>query len=52
MNYQETRNDMEQALGSIPGFFNGVPQDVLVQMWPVMKSYIFGQTRIPAKYRE
>jgi AhpD family alkylhydroperoxidase len=52
MNYQETQNDIQQAFGSIPGFFNGVPQDVLVQMWPVMKTYIFGQTRIPAKYRE
>jgi AhpD family alkylhydroperoxidase len=52
MDYQETRNDVERTFGSIPGFFGGVPQDVLVQMWPVMKTYIFGQTRIPAKYRE
>jgi AhpD family alkylhydroperoxidase len=52
MNYQETRNEIEQTFGSVPGFFNGVPQDVLVQMWPVMKTYIFSQTRIPAKYRE
>lgn len=52
MNYQETRSEMEQTFGSIPGFFNGVPQDVLVQMWPIMKTYMFGQTKIPAKYRE
>ena len=52
MNYQETISDMQQTFGSVPGFFGGVPQDVLVQMWPVMKTYIFGQTKIPAKYRE
>ncbi|MGI0037244.1 MAG: carboxymuconolactone decarboxylase family protein [Nitrososphaera sp.] len=52
MNYQETLNDMQQTFGSVPGFFSGVPQDMLVQMWPVMKTYTFGQTRIPGKYRE
>jgi AhpD family alkylhydroperoxidase len=52
MSYEETRSEIEKTFGLIPGFINGVPQDVLVQMWPVMKTYIFGQTRIPAKYRE
>jgi AhpD family alkylhydroperoxidase len=52
MSYEQTRNEIEKTFGLIPGFMNGVPQDVLVQMWPVMKTYIFGQTRIPAKYRE
>lgn len=52
MDYQETRTDMEKAFGSVPGFFSGVPQDMLVQMWPVMKTYTFGQTKIPVKYRE
>lgn len=50
--YKETRQEIEQTFGSFPGFFSGVPQDVLVQMWPVMKTYIFGQTKIPPKYRE
>ncbi|MCI0557003.1 MAG: carboxymuconolactone decarboxylase family protein [Nitrososphaera sp.] len=52
MNYQETRSEIERTFGSVPGFFNGVPQDVLVQMWPVMKTYILGQSKIPPKYRE
>ncbi|HKU49011.1 MAG TPA: carboxymuconolactone decarboxylase family protein [Nitrososphaera sp.] len=52
MNYQETRSEVEKTFGSVPGFFNGVPQDVLVQMWPVMKTYMLGQSKIPAKYRE
>src|SRR5262249_14988941 len=52
MNYQETRNEIESTFGSMPGFFSGVPQDVLVQMWPIMKTYMLGQSKIPAKYRE
>jgi AhpD family alkylhydroperoxidase len=52
MSYEQTRNEIEKTFGLIPGFINGVPQDVLVQMWPIMKTYIFGQTRIPGKYRE
>jgi len=30
----------------------GLPQDVLVQMWPIMKKYVLGQSTIPPKYRE
>ena len=52
MSYQQTRNEIETTFGSFPGFFNGVPQDVLVQMWPIMKTYMMGQSKIPAKYRE
>jgi AhpD family alkylhydroperoxidase len=52
MSYQQTVSDMEKAFGSFPGFFKGVPQDVLVQMWPFMKRYILGESKIPPKYRE
>jgi len=52
MNYQETVSDIENALGSFPGFFKGVPQDVLTQMWPIFKRYSFGESKIPPKYRE
>ena len=52
MSYDQTRREMEQTFGSFPGFFQGVPNDVMVQMWPVMKKYIFGQSVIPPKYRE
>lgn len=51
-NYQETVKDIEKELGSVPGFFKGVPQDVLTQMWPVFKSYSLGESKIPPKYRE
>ena len=52
MDYQETRNDIEKTYGSIPGFFEAVPRDLLVQMWPAIKTYFLGQTKIPAKYRD
>ena len=52
MDYQQTRDDIEKTLGSVPGFFDGVPQDMLVQMWPLMKMYAPGKSVIPAKYRE
>lgn len=52
MSNDQTRSEMEQMFGSFPGFFTGVPQDVMAQMWPIMKKYIFGQSEIPPKYRE
>jgi AhpD family alkylhydroperoxidase len=52
VDYLETRNDIEKTFGSVPGFFDGVPRDMLVQMWPAVKTYVLGQTKIPAKYRE
>jgi AhpD family alkylhydroperoxidase len=52
MSYQETVREIEEAFGIFPGFFKGVPQDVLMQMWPIMKRYILGESKIPPKYRE
>jgi AhpD family alkylhydroperoxidase len=52
MSYQETVSDIEKSLGSFPGFFKGVPQDVLTQMWPIFKKYSLGESKIPPKYRE
>jgi alkylhydroperoxidase/carboxymuconolactone decarboxylase family protein YurZ len=52
MSYQETLSDIEKEFGIVPGFLKGVPEDVLMQMWPVMKRYILEESRIPPKYRE
>jgi AhpD family alkylhydroperoxidase len=52
MSYDQTKSDMENTFGSLPGFFQAVPQDIMVHMWPIMKRYIFGQSAIPPKYRE
>jgi AhpD family alkylhydroperoxidase len=50
--YEETRKEIEKTFGSFPGFLNGVPHDVLVQMWPILRKYMMGQSNIPGKYRE
>lgn len=52
MNYEETLEDIEKTLGIIPGFMEALPENVLVQEWPLFKTYNFGETEIPAKYRE
>jgi len=53
MSYTQTTKDIEATIGSLPGFMKeGLPQDVLVQMWPIMKKYVLGQSTIPPKYRE
>ena len=44
MSYQETVSDIEKEFGIFPGFLKGVPQDVLMQMWPIMKRYILGES--------
>jgi alkylhydroperoxidase/carboxymuconolactone decarboxylase family protein YurZ len=36
----------------MPEFFKNTPQDVLTQMWPLMKKYELGDSLIPQKYRE
>lgn len=53
MSYEQTARDIETTLGAMPGFMKqGVPEDVLVHMWPIMKKYVLGQSTIPPKYRE
>ena len=53
MNYEQTAKDIEATMGILPSFMKqGVPEDVLTQMWPIMKKYILGQSSIPPKYRE
>lgn len=50
--YDQVRNEIEGTFGIFPGFFEGVPKDVMAQMWPIMKKFIFGESVIPPKYRE
>jgi len=52
MNYEETLEDIEKTLGLVPGFMVTLPENVLVQEWPLFKKYNFEETEIPAKYRE
>ena len=48
----ETLKDIEKMLGMVPGFMKALPENVLIQEWPLFKKYNFEETEIPAKYRE
>jgi hypothetical protein len=45
MSYQESLSDIEKVFGIFPGFLKGVPEEIEMQMWPVMKTYILGEIR-------
>ena len=47
--YENTLKDIEKTMGIVPGFMKGLPEDVLVQEWPLFKKYNFEETEIPAK---
>jgi len=50
--YAQTLKDIENTFGFVPGFMKAIPKDVLIHNWPLMKKYQFGESEIPAKYRE
>ena len=50
--YEDTLKDIETTLGIVPGFMKALAEDVLIQDWPLMKKYVVGDSKIPAKYRE
>ncbi len=50
--YEDTLKDIETTLGLVPGFMKALAKDVLIQDWPLMKKYVVGESKIPAKYRE
>jgi AhpD family alkylhydroperoxidase len=52
MSYQQTVKEIENTFGSVPEFFRNTPEDVLTQVWPIMKKYGMGESVIPQKYRE
>jgi len=52
LNYDDTIKDIEDTLGSVPGFMETLPDNVLIQEWPIFKKYIIEDSEIPEKYRE
>ena len=50
--YEDTLKDIQKSFGFVPGFMKGLPQDVLIHDWPLMKKYTLGESNVPAKYRE
>lgn len=50
--YEDTLEEIEATIGSVPGFMKALAADVLIKEWPLFKKYVFGESKIPAKYRE
>lgn len=50
--YEETVNDIEDTLGIFPGYMAALPEQELVNEWPNLKRFLFGETRIDPKTRE
>ncbi|MDD1717609.1 MAG: carboxymuconolactone decarboxylase family protein [Methanoregulaceae archaeon] len=50
--YDDTIQDIKSTLGFVPGYMKVLPEDILVKEWPLLKRYSFGESKIPAKYRE
>ena len=50
--YEETRDDVEDALGIVPGYFDELNEQDLVNEWPNFRRYALEETAIPAKYKE
>ena len=52
MSYEATISEIEKYFGFVPGFFKDLPQESMIQMWPIFKKYNLGESNIPPKYRE
>ncbi|MFB6164716.1 MAG: carboxymuconolactone decarboxylase family protein [Haloarculaceae archaeon] len=50
--YEQTRTDVEETLGIVPGFLDSLNEQDLVNEWPNFKRHTVEETVIPAKYKE
>lgn len=50
--YEETVADIEESLGILPGYLEALPEQELMNEWPNMKRFFFGETEIDPKTRE
>ena len=50
--YEETCDDIEASLGIMPGYFEALNEEDLVNEWPNFKRHALEETVIPAKYKE
>ncbi|WP_425492210.1 carboxymuconolactone decarboxylase family protein [Halovivax limisalsi] len=50
--YDETTTDIEETLGLVPGYLAELPEDALVNEWPTLKRFLFGESAIDPKTRE
>ncbi len=53
MSRLEIHAEIKEALGIVPGFFEGMPDDSLEREWGLFKRYVLQEEgEIPPKYRE
>lgn len=52
LSYEETREEIEESLGIVPGYFEELNEPDLVNEWPNFRRYALEETAIPAKYKE
>jgi len=50
--YKSTLKDIKKTMGLVLDQFKKIPPDVVPHEWAEMKKYTFGETKIPAKYKE
>lgn len=50
--YETALADIKKTMGIVLDQFKVIPEDVVAPEWAEMKKYAFGETKIPAKYRE
>jgi AhpD family alkylhydroperoxidase len=50
--YEKSLDDIKKTMGLVLDQFKSIPPDTLPHEWQEMKEYSFGETKIPAKYRE
>ncbi|MEH6378816.1 carboxymuconolactone decarboxylase family protein [Streptomyces sp. KLMMK] len=48
----EVESEIKEALGLVPHFFCGIPDDLLAYEWELFKRFELGETLIPNKYKE
>ena len=52
MTRTEVEADIRETLGTVPGFFGGLPEAVFEHEWQSFKSLQLSETAIPNKYKE
>lgn len=51
-NFDETVTDIEDTLGTVPEWMEGIPEEDLVREWPTFKHFLFGDWEMDPKTRE
>lgn len=50
--YEDTRAEIEETMGEVPGYFDALNETDLMNEWPTFRYHAFGETEIPPKYKE